>query len=227
MLIGQLILSPQGRGKTEPGRLYGLSVLRGVVDPSGFWGERRLCRAGKGLRRGGALRVLVPGDFEQWPLLRRFGLRPVEPEGFVRAQSVPLTLKLLERRGMAPDRAVVALRGLRADWDMARTAARLCQRVRGLVVDAPRGGEELASWLRWEFGIPVLPPGETCHASLRFYADCPRPEEEALELYGPRPGLAGLTLSAPGLEEADREDLPLLSALWEGGKLGPDDIKIT
>lgn len=226
-MIGQLILTCQGRGRTQPGRLYGLPVLRAETDPTGFWGERRLLRAGKGLRRGGAGRVLVPKNFVQWPLLERFGLRRVDPEAFVRAQSVPLALKLLERRGLPPDRAVVALRGLRADRDMARTAARLCQKVCGLVVDVPRGGEELAAWLRWEFGIPVLPPGETCHASLRFHADCPRREKEALELYGPRPRLAGLRLSAPGLEERDREDLPLLSALWEGGKLGLGDIKIT
>ena len=227
MLIGQLVSTGRGRGKAEAGRLYGLPVLRAEADPSGLWGERRLCRAGKGLRRGGAVRVLVSGEFGQWPLLSRFGLRPVDPENFVRAQSAPLALALLEQRGLAPDRAVVALRGLRADRDMARTAARLCQRVRGLVVDAPRGGEELSAWLRQEFGIPVLPPGEACHAALCFHADCPRREGEALKLYGPQPNLAGLVLSAPGLGEGDREDLSLLSALWEGGKLGPDDIKIT
>ena len=80
--MGQLVLSPKGRGRTEPVRLYGLAVLRGAADPSGFWGERRLRRAGKGLRLGGALRVLVPGDFAQWPMLRSFGLRPVEPERY-------------------------------------------------------------------------------------------------------------------------------------------------
>lgn len=226
-MIGQLVVTPGGRGRLEPGRLYGLSVLRGAVDPSGFWGERRLRRAGKGLRRGGVLRVLVPGDFDCWPALVPFGLRPVEVDAFVRKQSVPLTLELLERRGLAPDRATVALRGLRADRDMVRTAEQLCRRVRRLVVDAPRGGEELAAWLRREFGVPVLPPGEGCHAALRFHPDCPREEGAVLELYGPRPRLAGLTLSAPRLGEGDREDLPLLSALWEGGKLGPDDIKIT
>lgn len=226
-MLGQLILTPGGRGKPAPGRLYGLNILRAETDLSGFWGERRLRRAGKGLRRGGVLRVLVPGDFAQWPLLERFGLRPVEAEAFVRAQSVPLTLELLERRDIPPDRAAVALRGLRADRDMARTAAALCRQVRSLVVDAPRGGEELAAWLRREFGVPILPPGEGCHAALRFHPDCPRGEGADLELYGPRPRLAGLRLSAPGLAEIDREDLPLLSALWEGGKLGPGDIKIT
>lgn len=226
-MIGQLVTVPGGRGRAEPGRLYGLSVLRAEADPAGFWGARRLRRAGKSLRRGGALRVLVPGDFDLWPALTSFGLRPVEVDAFVRNQSATLALELLERRGLTPDRAVVALRGVRADRDMARTAAALCRQVRGLVVDAPRGGEELAAWLRREFGIPVLPPGEGCHAALCFHPDCPRREGEALELYGPRPRLAGLALSAPRLAEEDREDLPLLSALWEGGKLGPDDIKIT
>lgn len=226
-MIGQLVTVPGGRGRAEPGRLYGLSVLRAEADPAGFWGERRLRRAGKGLRRGGVLRVLVPGDFDRWPALALFGLRPVEVDAFVRNQSATLALELLERRGLTPDRAVVALRGVRADRDMARSAAALCRQVRGLVVDAPRGGEELAAWLRREFGIPVLPPGEGCHAALCFHPDCPQREGEALELYGPRPRLAGLALSAPRLAEEDRENLPLLSALWEGGKLGPDDIKIT
>ena len=47
-----------------------------------------------------------------------------------------------------------------------------------------------------------------------------------LGLYGPSPKLAGLSLSAPELAEEDRENLPLLAALWEGGRLGPEDIKI-
>lgn len=226
-MLGQLILTPRGRGKLAPGRLYGLSVLRAEADLAGFWGERRLRRAGKGLRRGGVLRVLVPEDFDHWPELVPLGLRPVEVEAFVRNQSAALALELLRRQDVPPDRAVVALRGARADRDMARTAAALCRQVRSLVVDAPRGGEELAGWLRREFGVPILPPGEGCHAALCFHPNCPRREETVLELYGPRPRLAGLTLSAPRLGEGDREDLPLLSALWEGGKLGPDDIKIT
>lgn len=226
-MIGQLVTVPGGRGRAEPGRLYGLSVLRAEADPTGFWGERYLRRAGKGLRRGGALRVLVPGDFDLWPALAPLGLRPVEVDAFVRNQSATLALELLERRDVPPDRAVVALRGARADRDMARTAAALCPLVRGLVIDAPRGGEELALWLRREFGVPVLPEGERGEVALSFQEGCPVPEEASLELWGPRPRLAGLRLSAPELEEADRENLPLLAALWEGGRLAPQAIKIT
>ena len=224
-MLGQLILTPHGQGKPETARLYGLTVLRTEADRSGFWGELRLRRAGRALRRNGVVRVLAPGDL--LPLLEDLGLRPVNPEPFVRAQSVPLALAELERRGLAPDRAAVALRGLRADRDMLRTAEELCPRVRSLVIDAPRGGRELAQWLRREYGVPILPEGERGQAALVFQAGCSRREEVSLELFGPRPRLAGLTLSAPGLEEGDREDLPLLAALWEGGRLRPEDIKIT
>lgn len=221
------MITSQGRGRAEKGRLYGLPVLRAEAGLEGFWGERRLRRAGRELRLGGVLRVLTPQGFARWPLLERLGLRPVEPERFVRAQSIPLALESLERQGLAPDRATVALRGLRVDRDMVRTAEELCRQVRRLVVDAPQGGAELAARLRRELGVPILPPGEAGAVSLRFQEGCPRQEVGDLDLYGPRPQLAGLTLTAPELAEEDREDLALLAALWEGGKLGRQDIKIT
>lgn len=224
-MIGQLVVAPGGRGRAEAGRLYGLPILRAETNPEGFWGPRRLNRAGRSLRLGGALRVLAPESL--LPLLGRFGLRPVELDGFLRAQSVPLALEALERQGLAPDRATVALRGTRAGGEMARTAAQLCSRVRNLVVDAPSGGKELALWLRREFGIPILPPGERGEVALRFQTGPLLEGETALELFGSRPRLAGLSIAAPGLEEGDRENLSLLAALWEGGRLGREDIKIT
>ena len=95
------------------------------------------------------------------------------------------------------------------------------------MVDAPRGGTELAAWLRREFGVPILPPGEAGQVALHFQEGAYPREEAALELFGPCPRLAGLSLSAPELAEGDREDLPLLAALWQGGRLGAEDIKIT
>ena len=226
-MVGQLILAPGGRGRTERSEPYGLPVLRARADPEGFWGPGRVRKAGRGLRRRGGLRLLAPRQFGDWDALRALGLRPVEPDGFLRGQSLPLTLEALARRGLAPDRATVALRGLRADREMARTAAGLCPLVRRLVVDAPRGGGELAGWLRREFGVPILPPGERGQVALRFCPECGGEEEPFLELFGPAPQLQGLTLTAPVLAEGDREDLPLLSALWEGGRLAAEDIKIT
>ena len=228
-MLGQLVFDG-GRGGPRLALLYGLPVLRCQADPEGFWGERRLKRAGRSLCAGGAVRALVPAGFDRWPLLLKLGLRPVDPGAFLRAQAAPLAASLLERQGLAPDRTTVALRGRRADGEMLRAALALCPRVRRLTISAPQGGEELAAWLRREYGLPVLPADAPAQAALLLQPGT-EPEDAnpcpALTLFGPEPDLAGLRLSAPDLAPTDREDLPLLSALWEGGRLGPEQLKIT
>ena len=228
-MLGQLVFDG-GRGGPQRALLYGLPVLRCQADPEGFWGERRLKRAGRSLCAGGAVRALVPAGFDRWPLLLKLGLRPVDPGAFLRAQAAPLAASLLERQGLAPDRATVALRGRRADGEMLRAALALCPRVRRLTISAPQGGEELAAWLRREYGLPILPADAPAQAALLLQPGT-EPEDAnpcpALTLFGPEPDLAGLRLSAPDLAPTDREDLPLLSALWEGGRLGPEQLKIT
>lgn len=228
-MLGQLVFDG-GRGGPQRALLYGLPVLRCQADPEGFWGKRRLKRAGRSLCAGGAVRALVPAGFDRWPLLLKLGLRPVDPGAFLRAQAAPLAASLLERQGLAPDRATVALRGRRADGEMLRAALALCPRVRRLTISAPQGGEELAAWLRREYGLPILPADAPAQAALLLQPGT-EPEDAnpcpALTLFGPEPDLAGLRLSAPDLAPTDREDLPLLSALWEGGRLGPEQLKIT
>ena len=227
-MLGQLVFDG-GRGGPRRALLYGLPVLRCQADPEGFWGERRLKRAGRSLCAGGAVRALVPAGFDRWPLLLKLGLRPVDPGAFLRAQAAPLAASLLERQGLAPDRATVALRGRRADGEMLRAALALCPRVRRLTISAPQGGEELAAWLRREYGLPILPADAPAQAALLLQPGT-EPEDAnpcpALTLFGPEPDLAGLRLSAPDLAPTDREDLPLLSALWEGGRFGPDQLTI-
>lgn len=228
-MLGQLVFDG-GRGGPQRALLYGLPVLRCQADPEGFWGEWRLKRAGRSLCAGGAVRALVPAGFDRWPLLLKLGLRPVDPGAFLRAQAAPLAASLLERQGLAPDRATVALRGRRADGEMLRAALALCPRVRRLTISAPQGGEELAAWLRREYGLPILPADAPAQAALLLQPGT-EPEDAnpcpALTLFGPEPDLAGLRLSAPDLAPTDREDLPLLSALWEGGRLGPEQLTIT
>ena len=118
-MLGQLVFDG-GRGGPRRALLYGLPVLRCHTDPEGFWGERRLKKAGRSLCTGGAVRALVPPGFDRWPLLLALGLRPMDPGPFLRAHAAPLTASLLERQGLAPDRATVALRGQRADGAMLR-----------------------------------------------------------------------------------------------------------
>lgn len=206
---------------------YGLPMLCSWADPSGWLGEHRLRRAGRSLRRGGALRTLAPEGFDRWELLEDFGLVRVATGPFLRSQSAPLALGALERRGAAPDRAVVALRGERADRELVRAAVQLCPKVRRLVIDAPRGGRELAVWLRQEFGMPILPAGEGGTVALSFAKEAAREQEETLHLYGANPSLDGPFIQLPDLAEHDRNNLPLLAILWENRRLDPERLKIT
>lgn len=224
-MVGQLTLERGRWGGAEAGELYGLTVLRTPADPAGWLGQARLRRAGRNMERGGVRRALVPAGFEGW--LEEHGLARVDPLPLVRNQSAPLALELLRRQGREPSRAVVALRGTRADREMELAALRLSSRVRRLVIAAPRGGAELAARLRWELGIPILPPESEAGVAVCFAPEEDVPAQSVLALHGARPGLGGLELTAPGLREGDRGDLPLLTALWEGGRLTERDLKIT
>ena len=224
-MLGQLKLEEGGWGNARAEDLYGLSVLRTCADPKGYLGGFRLTRAGKKLQTAGVRRVLLPPHFEDSDLLKRFHLRPVDPGPFVRSQSAELALQALKCRGMDLKRATVALRGSRTDRDMAQAARILCPVVRHIIVEAPRGGEELAKELRWEFGIPVLPPEEMGEIALRFDSEA-HVQEPALELYGLHPDLGGLRICGQDMREEDREDLQVLTALWERGKMPPERLNI-
>jgi len=222
-MFGQLELG-RSRNRGTVRELYGMPVLTVGADPEGVWGERRLRRAGERLRRGGVVRVLPPREGVRWELLRPLGLRPLDPAPLLRAQAPRLALAGLERLGLAPERAVLTLTGLRPDEAMLQTARTLCPRVRCLAVDVPQG-ERLAGRLREEFGMPVLPPGHPADLRLCFHPGLPAAAAPVMELWGTSPELAGLRLSAPALGEEDREDLSLLCALWQWGRLGEKGIK--
>lgn len=224
-MLGQLKWAAGSWGGGESGTLYGLPILRTTSDPAGLFPQFRLRRAGKTLWRGGVLRVLTPDDFTDWSVLAEFGLRPVSPEPLVRAKADELALSALHRRDLDPEGSTVALRGNRVDRDMRQAAIRLCPQVRRLIISAPRGGEELSLFLRREFGVPILPPEEEGNLALRFSASAPAPEE-GMELFGMCPKLGGLQLLAPRLAEEDRGSLPLLTALWQGGCLRAEQVKI-
>lgn len=224
-MFGQLVFSHGGRERTERRDLYGLGVLQVQVRPGGWWEKGRLRRSGKRLAQGGVRRVLVPEHFDQWSLLERWDLRPVDPVPFLRFHAPQIVLSALQRREIAPERATVALRGKRVDRDMARCAQLLCPLVRQVAVSAPQGGEELSLWLRREYGLPVQPDG--AEVSLAVYFDGEGAGEEDLLLWGPEPRLGEVTPQAAALAPEDREDLGLLTALWETGKIGKYKLEFT
>jgi hypothetical protein len=117
----------------------------------------------------------------------------------------------LERLGIPPKRAVLALEGARESRPMEQVALALCPAVRNLIIDAPGGA--LAARLRRDFGLPVLPP-----RSVR--PDLTLAFDPAPVLTGARFGLAGASLPR------DCETLPLLSALWEVDLIQTKQVRI-
>ena len=212
-------------------RVLGLRCLRvSVPVRPGLREDRRKRRAEQGaaaLYRAGVRRALTAEDFPDWPALEGQGLRSVDPEPFCQAIAVPLALAALRRAGILRVRATVALSGPRVSRPLFAAAERLCPQVRHLVVDVPGEGEELAAWLREEYGAAVLRPGGAAPDVTLAFGPGGEERGPVLRLYGPAPGLAGLR---PILEEGglppDLAPLPLLSLLWECGRLTEGQIRI-
>ena len=213
-MLGRLLFTPGERApiRLEREQIKGMCLYQVRADPTGWLGGRRLDKGARLLRRGGVTRVLVPEGFDRWDRLRRRGLRPVEPLPFLRAQGARLALDALAGQGIAPRCAVVGLYGQRADRDFARAARILAPQVRGLVLCAPSGGEELARALQWEFGLPVRPAGEYTPVCLWLGGAGPERGGEVFSLREDGVDLAGFF---PKMEEIDH--LPTLAALWEAG----------
>lgn len=187
--------------------------------------ERRLEKAARMLEAAGVRRVLAAPGFPGWPRLALHGLLAVDVAPFCQAMAAPLALAALERRGCKPEGAVAALRGSRVTRPFFQCAEALCRRVKGLTVSAPSGGEALALYLRREYGVAVLEEG----AADLTVAFSPEEEEakEVLALYGPQPDLLGLSFALRDTElPGSFEPLPLLAALWEEGRLTPEELTV-
>ena len=220
--VAELVGTRGRRPRLEERSLLGLPCRWAAIPVPAGGGEgrtvRRVSRAARMLAAAGVRRVLTAADFPHWDLLAAAGLRPVDPGPFCRSQAAPLALAALTRQGKPPERARVLLSARRACPALFRAAEALCPRVRELAVDAGAEGEELAAWLRAEFGAAVRPPDGGADVALRFDPGEAR-GRIVLRLYGPAPDLAGIR---PGAEDEDLpalDRLPLLALLWETGRL--------
>lgn len=196
----------------EQERLLGLPVLTLELPVKTRGRERRLNKGARLLLEHRVTRVLTPPWFEEWQTLLRNGLRPVETQALRCALAPAWVRAALKAKGIRAERAVLALAGARESCEMERVAMALCPLVRNLVIDVPGGGA-LAARLRREYGLPVL-PAQAVRADLTLRFD-PGPVLEGAEY-----ALAGTSLPA------DCEVLPLLSVLWESGRVKTEEIAI-
>ncbi|MGN8896703.1 hypothetical protein [Flavonifractor sp. HCP28S3_F3] len=213
--------------------LLGLRCLRVQVPIPERMGERRARRriekGARALGQAGVRRVLTASDFPYWEELRQNGLRPVEVEPFCQALAEPLTLAALRRRRVPPTQAVVALSGPSVSRWLLQAARQLCPQVRCLAVDVAAGGAELSDWLWREFGAAVVDPGAGRRADVALRFGPGGMEGDTIfSLWGQSPDLAGFRPLPPdGAAEGELDVLPLLSLLWEEGRLDLRKIRIS
>ena len=227
-MVGQIVYRREkGRGRPEFVELGRLMVLRWTLyEPPGLprWRlEWRLRRAEGALLKAGAGRVLLPEGFPYAAMLR--GLKPVDSLPFWRAVADRLALRALERAGVKPQRGRVALSAPRLCPELRQAAERLCPAVKGLVIDVPGVGQDYARWLHLRFGLPVSPPSAGAEVTVAFGPGGGR-WGTALELYGERPDLAGLTVSAPGMDLPEEGASQVLALLWEQGAVDRETLVI-
>jgi len=211
-MLGWIRWSAGRKVRLEQERILGLSLLVLYLPEQMRGQERRVRRGACLLVEHRVTRVLTPPRFAWWPILMLAGLRPVETQA-LRCRLAPAWVTAsMAAAGIQSEQTVLRLRGQRETPDMALTAHQLCPMVRSLIIDVPGGGG-LAARLRKEYGLPILPAGSV-QANLTLSFDS-------------GPVLEGASFALEGKElPPDCEFLPLLSALWECGRVKTEDIKI-
>ena len=210
-MLGKIRWGSIRRPKMERSEVCGLPVLQ-LVLPERIRDKAHL--VGKGLHllsKRGITRVLVPKDWIFWPQLVQNGLRTVDTRAF-QCAFVPSWVKfLLKEKDIAPDEATLLLKGEQESGDMERVARLLCPLVRNIAIDVP-GRANLAAGLRREFGLPVLPARNVQADLTVFFSPVPMLPELDFQIAG--------ELSLP----AEYDPLPILSVLWESGRIQVEDI---
>ena len=134
-----------------------------------------------------------------------------------------LALGALAAEGVSPRRGRVALSAPRLCPELERAAERLCPQVRGLLIDAPGGGE-YARYLQARFGLPVTPPAAGADVTAAFGPEGGR-WGRSVELYEGGT-LNGLVLAAEGIELPPDCAAQVLALLWERGEVGREELGV-
>ena len=195
--------------------------------------RRRVTSAAKRLRRAGVTRVVTPEGFTWGAQLERQDLCPVSTLALRWRLAADWAGRGLEKAGISPGGARVAVSADQMSGELVRTVTELCLRHRYVLLDVPYGGEELCGRLRREYGVSLLlgPDREqlaTADALVLFAprTDLRRTGGVTVTLYDEGAPMGEVSLP-PALERqlpagADRGQL--LAALLEGGALRPEQL---
>lgn len=195
--------------------------------------RRRVSVALRQMRKQGVIRVVLPEVFGYEELLKKRGLQPVSTLGLRRAVAAEWVQGELTARQIPASSARVAVSAETLTGEVVRTVTELVLRHRYVLLDLPRGGEELCRQLRREYGVAVQlspSPEQLREAEVRvlFEGETACGPPVCLRLWDESQPLPPLVLP-PALEEqlpagADRGQL--LAALREAGVLKNGQITV-
>ena len=213
-------------------RFLRAEVLREDKTPEPVLRRRVSAALGK-LRRQGITRVVLPAEFPWGDLPGRQGLQTVSTLPLRRRLAADWAGAELKGKGISPGSARVAVAADNLTGEVVRTVTELVLRYRHVLLDLPRGGEELCRQLRREYGAAVqLAPSreqmDAAEAALLFDKREIADRNICLRLYEETQPLPGLLLP-PRLEEqlppgADRGQL--IAVLQEAGALKPGQVTL-
>ena len=136
-------------------RFWCAEVQRGPRTPEAVL-RRRVAAAGKRLRKQGVTRVVLPEGFAYGQQLEKWDQHPVSTQGLRRAIAADWVRWLLMEQGTPTAGARVAVSAERLTGEVVRTVTELSLRHRYVLLDLPRGGEDLCRQLRREYGVSLL-----------------------------------------------------------------------
>ena len=225
-MLGILFYGTQYERKLIQKPLFGLMLWQGQIGPDGFWTGRRVTSLCRKLYHKRVNRILLPQDFPYLDRIKQEGLTTVDPLPLYRSHAAQLALAALQQQHQVPEKSKVALRGAQVDRDLCQAACQLSPLVKGLAIMVTKGGEMLAHQLRMEYGIPVYPDHHEAAVTIHF-----SPAEQGvgreLHLYGAKAMDCGVCISSSKLPQEWSHSVPLLTALWETGKIGSESLEFT
>jgi len=240
-MVGLLLWKKREKGvrpiSVEECTMLHMRFLRAEVAKEGDtpeWLVRRRVSVALGrLRKQGVTCVVLPEDFPYRELLGKQGLRPFSTLGLRRAVAADWVRGELAARQLPIGSARVAVSAELLTGEVVRTVRELVLHHRYVLLDLPRGGEDLCRQLRREYGVAVqLAPSleQLREAEARVLFDgekhCENPV--CLRLWDESQPLPPLVLPLaleeqipPGMERGQ-----LLAALREAGVLRPGQITV-
>ena len=197
--------------------------------------RRRVRSAMRRLEKLGVTEMVLPENFEISNVWEEVGIRPVSTLALRRAIAADWVRLALEEQGITGTSVRIAVAAEEMNGELVQAVTELSLRYRYVLLDLPRGGEELTRHLRREYGISLLlsPSQEQVAGAEAVVLFSPKQawnekNPVVLRLFDEQVPLPGLALPL-----AIEEQLPdglnrgqLLAALRQTGTLRPGQITV-